>query len=132
MKGRYYYDKFGFTPFDAEKHRALRKAYVEGLVWNLEYYYKGVVSWEWYYPYHYGPMISDLRDMNTMLSEVSFFNNDNEKDGSLTTSGKKRQVAGEPLRPFEQLLGCLPPSSSNLLPEPYRWLMTSSDSPLIE
>ena len=132
LKGRYYYDKFGFTPFDAEKHRALRKAYVEGLVWNLEYYYKGVVSWEWYYPYHYGPMISDLRDMNTMLSEVSFFNNDNEKDGSLTTSGKKRQVAGEPLRPFEQLLGCLPPSSSNLLPEPYRWLMTSSDSPLIE
>ena len=45
---------------------------------------------------------------------------------------KTRKVAGEPLRPFEQLLGCLPPSSSYLLPEPYRWLMTSSDSPLIE
>jgi 5'-3' exonuclease len=54
LKGRYYYDKFQFTPFDAEKHRALRKAYMEGLVWNLKYYYQGCVSWEWYYPYHYG------------------------------------------------------------------------------
>jgi 5'-3' exonuclease len=53
-KGRYYFDKFGFTPFDAEKHIALRKAYIEGLVWTLKYYYQGVVSWDWYYPYHYG------------------------------------------------------------------------------
>ena len=66
LKGRYYYDKFGFTPFDAEKHLALRKAYIEGLVWNLEYYYKGCVSWEWYYPYHYGPMISDLVNIQTI------------------------------------------------------------------
>jgi len=54
LKGRYYYDKFGFTPFDAQKHIALRKAYIEGLVWNLKYYYEGCISWEWYYPYHYG------------------------------------------------------------------------------
>lgn len=54
LKGRYYYDKFQFTPFDAEKHIALRKAYVEGLVWNLKYYYEGCVSWDWYFPYHYG------------------------------------------------------------------------------
>lgn len=54
MKGRYYYDKLDFTPIDAEKHMALRKAYIEGLVWNLKYYYEGCVSWDWYYPYHYG------------------------------------------------------------------------------
>ena len=54
LKGRYYYDKFKFSPLDAEKHIALRKAYIEGLVWNLEYYYKGCSSWEWFYPYHYG------------------------------------------------------------------------------
>ncbi len=45
LKGRYYYDKFGFTPFDAEKHLALRKSYLEGLVWTLEYYYRGCPSW---------------------------------------------------------------------------------------
>lgn len=129
LKGRYYYDKFGFTPFDAEKHLALRKSYITGLVWNLEYYYKGCVSWEWYYPYHYGPMLSDLVNINVILDEIDFFDDEgfssNERDGV-------RKVAGEPLRPFEQLLGCLPPSSSYLLPEPMRWLMTQKSSPLIE
>jgi 5'-3' exonuclease len=60
MKGRYYHDKFQFTPFDAEKHLALRKAYVEGLAWTLKYYYEGCVSWEWYYPYHYGKKTNNL------------------------------------------------------------------------
>eukprot|EP00986_Skeletonema_menzelii_P018505 scaffold26651_cov134-Skeletonema_menzelii.AAC.2 len=126
LKGRYYYDKFGFTPFDAEKHLALRKSYLEGLVWTLEYYYRGCPSWEWYYPYHYGPMISDLVNLNSMLEDISFFGDKEESSPGV------RRVAGEPLRPFEQLLACLPPSSSYLLPEPYRWLMTSSDSPLID
>jgi 20S proteasome subunit beta 5 len=34
------------------------------------------------------------------------------------------------LKPFEQLMGCLPPSSAKLLPEPYRPLLTDADSPL--
>jgi hypothetical protein len=115
FKGRYYYDKFGFTPFDAEKHRALRKAYVEGLVWNLKYYYEGCVSWEWHYPYHYGPMLSDLVQLDQFLDEVSF-------EGKL----------GKPLAPFEQLMACLPPSYAHLLPQPYQWLMTDPSSPIAE
>ena len=115
LKGRYYYDKFGMTPFDWEKHLALRKAYVEGLVWNLKYYYEGCQSWEWYYPYHYGPMLSDLVDLDKILSEISF-------------EGKM----GKPLEPFQQLLACMPPSHAKLLPEPYRRLMTEDDSPIID
>lgn len=130
FKGRYYYDKFGFTPFDAEKHLALRKSYIEGLVWTLEYYYRGCVSWEWYYPYHYGPMLSDLTNINSTLDSISFFDG-NDASISDTPDGVRR-VAGEPLRPFEQLLGCLPPSSSNLLPKSMRWLMTDKSSPLNE
>jgi 5'-3' exonuclease len=129
LKGRYYYDKFGFTPFDAEKHLALRKSYIEGLVWTLEYYYKGCVSWEWFYPYHYGPMLSDLVNINSTLNEITFFGDETPSSGG---QDGIRKVAGEPLRPFEQLLGCLPPSSSYLLPEPMRWLMTQKSSPLIE
>jgi 5'-3' exonuclease/20S proteasome alpha/beta subunit len=113
FKGRYYYDKFGFTPFDAEKHVALRKAYMEGLVWNLKYYYEGCVSWEWYYPYHYGPMLSDLVDLDQILDQVSF-----------------EEKMGEPLAPFEQLLACLPPSYAHLLPQPYQAFMTDSSSPI--
>lgn len=115
LKGRYYYDKFRFTPFDKQKHIALRKAYLEGLVWNLKYYYEGCVSWEWFYPYHYGPMLSDLTNIDQMLSEISF-------EGQM----------GNPLKPFEQLMGCMPPSSSYLLPKPYRALLTSEESPIHE
>lgn len=115
LKGRYYYDKFQFTPFDAEKHLALRKAYVEGLVWNLKYYYEGCVSWEWYFPYHYGPMLSDLVNLDDILDQINF-------DDKL----------GAPLTPFQQLLGCMPPSQAHWLPEPYRWLMIDPQSPIYE
>ena len=115
LKGRYYYDKFEFTPFDADKHLALRKAYMEGLVWNLKYYYEGCVSWEYFYPYHYGPMLSDLVNLNEVLEEITFENK-----------------LGSPLNPFDQLMGCMPPSQAHHLPEPYRCLMADPDSPIID
>ncbi|GKY97941.1 hypothetical protein MPSEU_000752100 [Mayamaea pseudoterrestris] len=115
LKGRYYADKFDFSPFDADKHIALRKAYMEGLVWNLKYYYEGCVSWEWYYPYHYGPFMSDLVGLDDLLAEITF-------EGKL----------GAPLKPFEQLLACLPPSHAHLLPKPYRRLMRNKTSPIAD
>jgi len=113
FKGRYYADKFGFSPFDKEKHLELRRAYVEGLVWTLQYYYHKTASWEWYYPYHYGPMISDIVGVDNMLKEISF-----------------RGREGAPLKPYEQLMACMPASNAHILPKPYRWLMTEKSSPL--
>ena len=55
-KGRYYYEKLKLTPLDKEDHWALRKSYVEGLMWCLAYYYRGCISWGWFYPYHYVSM----------------------------------------------------------------------------
>jgi 5'-3' exonuclease len=69
LKGQYYYDKFGFTPFDAQKHIALQKAYIEALVWNLKYYYEGCVSWDWYYPYHYGALSCVLNRIGGLEGE---------------------------------------------------------------
>lgn len=56
-------------------------------------------------------MLSDLRDLPKMFSEIEF-------------------ELGAPLSPFEQLMGCLPPASSVLVPKPYRELMTSFQSPI--
>jgi 5'-3' exoribonuclease 1 len=54
FKGRYYFEKLQLTPVDVNDHLALRKSYIEGLMWCLAYYYKGCISWGWFYPYHYG------------------------------------------------------------------------------
>lgn len=115
IKGRYYYEKFNFSPVDQEKHLKLRQKYIEGLVWTLAYYYKGCKDWGWFYPYHYGPMLSDLVNIETLLETCAFSRSNTE-----------------PLKPFEQLMACLPPSSSYLLPKPFQWLMRSSKSPIKE
>ena len=115
IKGRYYYEKFKFSPVDGDNHLKLRQAYIQGLVWTLAYYYKGCKDWEWFYPFHYGPMLSDLINIEHFLKACEF---------SRTNT--------EPLKPFEQLMACLPPSSSYLLPKPFQWLMRSSKSPIKE
>ncbi|CAM9869169.1 unnamed protein product, partial [Hapterophycus canaliculatus] len=110
---RYYFEKFGITPLHTEVHERLRAAYVEGLLWCLAYYYRGCVSWGWFFPFHYVPMISDLTGLRKTFSEVKF-------------------ELGEPFLPFEQLLGCLPAASANFLPSPYGSLMLSPESPIID
>ena len=113
FKGRYYFEKLKLTPLDIEGHHALRQSYMEGLMWCLAYYYRGCISWGWFFPYHYGPMLSDLRNLPTMFEKIEF-------------------TVGKPILPFQQLMSCLPPASAQLVPKIYRNLMTSPDSPIIQ
>ena len=57
-----------------------------------------MASWNWYFPHHYAPMVSDMTDIAGV--DISF-------------------DYGEPFRPFEQLLAVLPSASHKLLPVPF-------------
>jgi 5'-3' exoribonuclease 1 len=110
-KNNYYKEKYGWDMSNTEELRKLTENYVQGLQWVLYYYYQGVVSWPWFYRYHYSPMISDVHlglgaDLNFTL--------------------------GQPFRPFQQLMGVLPDRSKKIVPEPYHELMTDPNSPIIE
>ena len=114
-RGRYYYEKFKVVAGTEKGQQflsGLMSHYLKGLMWCLAYYIKGCVSWTWYYPFHYGPMLKDMTSLTAISEQICF-------------------ELGEPFKPFQQLLGCLPPASCTLLPRTYQWLMLSADSPVL-
>ncbi|KAG9051186.1 hypothetical protein FS837_011301 [Tulasnella sp. UAMH 9824] len=110
-KADYYRSKLEFQPGDAESVKTLVYRYCQGLQWVVYYYYSGVASWEWFYDYHYAPRISDFVGLPNMAFNFNL---------------------GEPFKPFEQLMGVLPEASKELVPEPFRYLMSNSESPILD
>uniref|UniRef100_A0A8D2CPW7 5'-3' exoribonuclease 1 n=1 Tax=Sciurus vulgaris TaxID=55149 RepID=A0A8D2CPW7_SCIVU len=110
-KRTYYMTKMGVDVVSDDFLADQAACYVQAIQWILHYYYHGVQSWSWYYPYHYAPFLSDIRNISTL--QIHF-------------------ELGKPFKPFEQLLAVLPAASKNLLPACYQHLMTSEDSPIIE
>lgn len=57
-KSRYYAQKMEIRT--QEGLDQLLASYCEGLEWVMRYYYEGVASWGWYFPFHYAPFMSDV------------------------------------------------------------------------
>eukprot|EP00261_Vitis_vinifera_P034772 XP_019076015.1 PREDICTED: 5'-3' exoribonuclease 3 [Vitis vinifera] len=112
-KERYYKEKCSCDTSQGieSTRKELVQKYTEGLLWVLQYYFSGVPSWTWFYPYHYGPFASDFKG----LSRV-----------------KGKFERGSPFKPFDQLMGVLPPSSAHALPKAYQPLMIDEDSNIID
>lgn len=110
---RYYKYKFS-AETDADMENTRKKVvekYIEGLCWVLGYYFWGVPSWTWFYPYHYGPFASDFKGLSR--TKVIF-------------------QRGSPFKPFDQLMAVLPPMSAQALPHLYQSLMTADDSSILD
>lgn len=104
LQDRYYAEKLEINPADPEQVRKASAEFIRGIHWVLAYYYRGVASWDWFFPYHFAPMCSDL----TAIGDVS-----------------PHFHLGEPFLPYWQLLAVLPAGSKDLLPKPYQvsqWL----------
>jgi 5'-3' exonuclease len=114
---RDYYAKAGVSPEKTIKQMCMD--YLKSIAWVYEYYVNGLPSWTYYYGWHYAPLMVDLVETMKEIPKqdwISFYQFDK----------------GKPSLPFVQLLCVLPPTSADLLPKPFRSLMTSPKSPLVK
>ena len=110
-KRDYYMTKMNIKRVNSAALHNQATNYVRAVQWILNYYYNGICSWSWYYPFHYAPYISDIRGFAHMQMDFEM---------------------GRPFLPYQQLLGVLPPLSKNHLSKAYWGLMTNENSPLKE
>jgi 5'-3' exoribonuclease 1 len=126
-KDKYYDGKFEWDRKNDTELTKLCENYVQGLQWVLYYYYRGVVSWPWYYAYHYSPMISGMLICPNYAYSTNIFSD--------VIKGLKADVnfkLGQPFHPYEQLMGVLPDRSKKIVPTVYHELMTDPNSPIID
>jgi 5'-3' exonuclease len=82
------------------RKREICDKYIESLYWVANYYFKGEVLWDWYYPYNYAPLLVDV------VEELG--------RGEVTTPETTR--SHKPYKALEQLLIVFPPQSHYLIP----------------
>ncbi|XP_066932891.1 5'-3' exoribonuclease 1-like isoform X3 [Clytia hemisphaerica] len=110
-KRHYYMEKFDMDIVEDSAIQKICLEYIRALQWIAHYYFNGLQSWSWYYPYHYAPFISDVA--NFIVQDLHF-------------------EIGHPFKPFEQLLAVLPSASRKLLPKAFQDLMVMDNSAIID
>lgn len=116
-KIRYYEHYFKISSDHQELIDKICYEYLKATKWIMLYYFKQCPSFSWKYPYLIAPFASDLykyMEKNKINFNDFVFDNDIH------------------LTPCQQLLSVIPPSCSFLLPESYKFLLTSNNSPIID
>ena len=66
-KNDYYRSKFAAeeyaSPANGDIKSRVAYEYLRGLEWVVQYYTKGICSWQWVYPFHYSPFPSELASL---------------------------------------------------------------------
>lgn len=116
-KYRYYSHYFGVNDYQKEYVDIMCQEYVRGLMWVSKYYFEKCPSYKWQYSYSHAPFISDIyryfRSNKININNIKF-------------------TPDEPLDPFSQLLAVIPPACSDILPQSYKYLVTSPKSSIID
>lgn len=110
-----------FNRYNPDGKDDVVKRYLESLVWTFRYYFKEVDSWSWFYPYHYGPLCSDV---------FSFLERMKDAKLSLTNINQIEFYKGKPIKPQELLVMVLPLASKNLMANEIQKQLDMKGSPL--
>lgn len=120
----YYETKLGWKTEDRSRtlfrRREHVREYLEGLHWCLNYYHNGCQSWDWFFPYLYSPLATDMVNLAEFYDEA-------DEEGFCAMKFE----LGTPFPSLAQLLSVLPPQSADLLPRPFGQLMLHPSSPLL-
>lgn len=114
-KMHYYQYLHGINGFkDYQQIDNVCACYVQGLMWNVDYYFNRIYNHKWFFVHDFAPLFSDL--------SLYLHKNDHKQIVNVYQSLNNVTIS-----PLEQLLLVLPRTSSNLVPPPYNELMKRID-----
>lgn len=117
-----------FVP-NSEWVRDMCRNYLSTMVWNLQFYTRGVddLNLEYYYAYNYAPLLSDLRDYAAGIADAVR----NNVSTSTLLDDVSRGAGPRIMNALQQLLCIIPPNNWDVLPAACR-TYTDYGSPIYD
>lgn len=114
VKGEFYFEKYRnnyYKKCDVTDINTFCRRYIQGLEWVNWYYHNDPINWQWLFPYHHSPLISDLVNWLSLNLEIKSMSK--VKKSSLTEN--------------QQLMCVIPPKSYKIIPKQLREFYTHPD-----
>lgn len=121
---RYYKLCFNMK-YETKNINMIVQKYLEAIIWSFRYYFDNVNSWDWYYPYLYGPTCEDI---------IRYMNEMNRKNSSgfygIKNINQIKFTKGKPMKPQELLVMVLPYASRHIMCNSVASLISTKNNPL--